>query len=425
MTLSRVLQISTAPAVRPKAHRIEFFLACMFVYLSPMNVFMVPTFFFTASDAFACLCLLAMIAHHSLNLRPLGPGTFLWVIGLAIMVGALFISSLVAGAPVRGLILVGQYLFAFLVVPLILLTRSSEETNFLLKVFVVSMLTVVLHGIYVIHIVGETNTIFVSGSGRLMGLVRRINAGGYLMAFTIPIVLSMMHSRLIHPFLASISIALLAYGVILTASNTALSGLVFGVAIYFIMSANFQRIVIAAAFSVLAAGALSFTDLHAILPEIFQQRVLAGLESGDINEAGTFSDRLLLIREALQLADDTIWLGVGADQYRAMSQYNLPVHNTYLLLWTEGGLPSLIGFVLMLMGIALLVVYAWPIERARPAAKAAIATTVVFLILINSSTHIYGRFVIIPIFISLAPLAAALREEYRHRGRLTHARAAA
>ncbi|MXN67438.1 hypothetical protein GR183_21230 [Stappia sp. GBMRC 2046] len=403
------LQSPHRPAGRMKPHRIEFYLTCIFVYLAPMNVLQLPFVYFTASDGFACICFLTMIVHHSLNVRPFVGGTFLWVIGLSTMIGALFFSSLVAGVPARGLILGAQYFFAYLVVPLILLTRNQRETEILLKVYVASIVTVVLHGIYVIHITGETNTIFVSGNGRLLGLVQRINAGGAVMALTIPLVLSMIRTKIFSPIFGYAIVVLITYGVMLVASNTALSGLVFGVGLYLILSANFQRIVLVGCFVALAIAALSFTDLHAILPEAFQRRVLTGLEAGDISEAGTFSDRMLLNSEAIQFAKDTMWIGLGADQYRVISQYDLPVHNFYLLIWNEGGLIALVGFIAMILGAVVLIVYAWQLNTLRSSTQAATATLAMFLFLINANAHIYGRFLVVPMLITLSPLAVALR----------------
>ena len=127
-------------------------------FSAPINTLRLPDFYFTGSDAFACLCIGTMILSGTIKPRALGPGTAYWLFGLVTMIGALLVSSLFADAVDRGLILSMQYLFAYFLLPLILLARPWHETDTLMKVFVASMVVVVLHGIYVVDYVGETNT---------------------------------------------------------------------------------------------------------------------------------------------------------------------------------------------------------------------------------------------------------------------------
>ena len=88
-----------------------------------------------------------MIVNGTIKTRVLGPGTAYWLFGLATMVGALLVSSLFVDAVDRGLILSAQYLFAYFLLPLIILARPWNETETLMKVFVASMVIDVLHGI--------------------------------------------------------------------------------------------------------------------------------------------------------------------------------------------------------------------------------------------------------------------------------------
>ena len=109
------------------------------MFFAPMNILRLPDFYFTAGDAFACGCLMMMLINGSLSLRPLGPGTAFWIFGLALLAGSLLTSSLLASDVDRALILVGQYLFAYLLLPIILLARPWAETTTLMRVFVASI----------------------------------------------------------------------------------------------------------------------------------------------------------------------------------------------------------------------------------------------------------------------------------------------
>ena len=128
------------------SRRLEFGFACAAVFLAPINTLRLPDFYFTGGDAFAVLCIGTMILNGTIKPKALGPGTAYWIFGLVTMIGALLVSSLFVGAVDRGLILSMQYLFAYFLLPLILLARPWRETDILMKVFVASIVMTILHG---------------------------------------------------------------------------------------------------------------------------------------------------------------------------------------------------------------------------------------------------------------------------------------
>jgi O-antigen ligase len=399
------------------ARRVEFALACAVVFFAPMNVLRVQSFYFTASDFFACLCIGLMILNRSLPLRPFGVGTAFWLFGLVLMVGALFASSLMAGAIDRGLILSIQYLFAYLILPLIILARPWRETMILMKVFVTSIVLMVLHGIYVVEVLDERNTTFVSGSGRLLGFVERDNECGSLIATTVPMILSMVAMGTMRPLLAIILLPLIAYGIMLTGSNTALYAMLFGFGVFFLGTISFRRVAIGIATVLLLFSAINTPVIRDSLPAVFQKRVLTGIDSGDLNEAGTFAERMRLNQEALRLAGDVVLLGRGADQYREISSWRTPVHNLYLLMWNEGGLIALSGFVVMLIGGV--ITFCAPLRYRGGHLPFICGFTVLslFALLINAVPHVYGRFWSVPVLLALAPAVAFLNNGPMHAPR--------
>jgi hypothetical protein len=391
------------------AYRLEFLFACGTVFFAPMNFLRMPSFYFTVGDGFATLCLLAMLFNATLNLRALGPGTGYWISGLALMVGALMTSSLFADVTDRAIILCGQYLFAYLVLPLILLARPWRETTILMKVFVTSIVIMVLHGIYVVDYLGERNTQFVGGSGRLLGFVERENEFASLVALSVPMLLAMAATRMINPVLAFLIVPLLTYGIMLTGSNTGLLSLTYGVGLFMLFRLTFVKTILVLAGMQLLWFAINLPALQVYLPAVFRRRVLGGLVSGDVNELGTFSDRMALIKEAAGIAETKILLGVGADQYREISAWHAPVHNLYLLLWSEGGVLALAGFLVMLTGGVIVIVQAFGRTGGRTLALCAFTTLTLFAALVNAVPHVYGRFWTVPVILSLAPAVALLQ----------------
>jgi O-antigen ligase len=387
---------------------LEFICACGAVFFAPMNFLRFDSFYFTLSDAFTCLCLGAMAINGSVKPKVFGPGTGYWISGLVLMMAGLLVSSLFAGAVDRGLILSGQYVFAYFLLPVILLARPWRETIILMKVFVLSMVVMSLHGIYVIDYVGEKFTTFVSGNGRLQGFVERENECGSLLALTVPMVLVLTERRALHPLLGLGIIILLAYAIMLTGSNTALYGMLFGLGVFFLASITGKRIFQAGICLAGLWAAVNIPVIREMLPAVFQKRVLVGLETGNINEAGTFADRVLLIKEAIRFAEHATFLGYGADQYREMSSWHTPVHNLYLLIWVEGGLPTLAGFLVMLAGAGILLGAAWRHAESRTSAVCGVATLTLFALLINAAPHVYGRFWTVPVLLAMAPAVTYL-----------------
>jgi O-antigen ligase len=96
---------------------------------------------------------------------------------------------------------------------------------------------------------------------------------------------------------------------------------------------------------------------------------------------------------------------VGVDQYRAISRYGAPVHNTYLLIWTEGGLPALIGWIALLTMILLGALF---IPRRQPlVAATGFSVGLVFVMIGFTTGHVYARYAIVPLQLALALVLAS------------------
>lgn len=386
---------------------VERVLVAAVVFLAPANFLRPDGIYFTLGDALTCLTLVVMLINRTVPLRPFGAGTALWSIGLVLLTGGLLVSSVMADALDRGFIAIGQYLFAWLVIPLALLARPYKETVILLKLFVLSITIACLHGIYLIDVIGEVNTRFVSASGRLLGVVERENEFGSLVAIAAPVHLWLVSTRRIGLVPGIAALGLMVYGVLLTGSNSALIALAIGCGGFAALTMKPKHIGIAIVAVGASVTALSVPTVQEAMPEVFQKRVLESLISGDIQKAGTFIDRLKLMREAQQVLDETALVGFGADQYRVVSDWRAPVHNLFLLLWTEGGAIAMIGFLVMLAGALLAV--ALPAVTGRidqVTAACSITAILVFAALVNTMPHVYGRFWAVAFVLAIAPSLA-------------------
>ena len=129
--------------------------------------------------------------------------------------------------------------------------------------------------------------------------------------------------------------------------------------------------------------------------------MLSAYTSGNVSEAGTYISRVELIKEAIDMIADEriIVVGIGADQFRERSVQNAPVHNLYLLLWVEGGMLAVIGWVLF-SGVGVLLWYAIRKAGGSQNALAVVATVVAVFLTIALFVHICTRrYWTLPVFL--------------------------
>ncbi|MEO1188735.1 MAG: O-antigen ligase family protein [Pseudomonadota bacterium] len=394
--------------------RLEFFLAAVTVALAPINYARLEAVYFTASDFVGVATLLVMLINRGVRLDFFGQVTPLWYCSFILFTGGLLIGSVASPDPLAGLVVFVQYLYSLLLIPLILASRGPEKTAFLAKVFVLSIAAVMLHGALVTHFVSDPSARIVSPSGRLRSLIERENAAGALagIAITLSIFLTMV-KKISIPSLLVIQ-PVLWYGLMLTGSNTGFITAVLGIMLLMVSSGSTRLMSIALpSMGVLAVAILLFGE-H-FLPKAFYERVFSAISSADISQAGTFDDRFALASEALDITNKTVFLGLGADQYRTISAYEAPVHNTYLLVLAEGGLISLLGLGGLFLTGFLIGFPAAVSPKTRFYGAIALSIAVLFALVLNSFAHFYARFWAVPL-----TLALALGVETRHWAHSTY-----
>lgn len=368
---------------------------CSMVYIRPTagNI--------TVSDLMFAAALFVLLLNRKISLYPFGRmSAAVWLVGLSMLLAGLTVSSMISPDPMRAMAVVAQYAYAYFAVMLIFSSQSAKNIITLAKVYALSISVICLHGVYLIHYDGQRDTVFVTGSGRLTGLMERTNECATVIAFCVPIVLALCATGHIRKTSAFLAVTIMIYGILLTGSNSGLMSLVCGVGIFALLGVSWKRMLLPL---ILGMTILAFSGgfITEYLPETFQKRVLGALETGDLGKAGTFDGRIELINEALELTSDTMLIGVGADQYRVISEHGAPVHNLYLLLWTEGGLMSAIGFVVMLLGALGPAFSVLKLPGGRPFAAAVFANVTVFFVAANALPHVYSRFWVLPILLTI------------------------
>lgn len=386
---------------RSELGRLEWILVAATVLLSPVNYLRLEAMFVTAADVVAVAALLTMAARRAVPINFFGPATGIWLLSFIAFVGGLSLSSVVRGDPAALPTILAQYSFSLLVLPLILAGRSYDQTLLLLKLFVASIVFVMVFGIYVVHFVDNPDPHLVSSSGRLRSLVERANETAALGAMAMTLVLGLNFLGGLRVLWVVLALPILFYGVLLTGSVTGLLTSGLGMALV-VFACGSRRQILLLAILVGVAVSVATTAGEALLPEIFRQRVFEPLSQADIASAGTFADRVALIREALGVSRDTLVLGLGAQQYSGVSAFQAPVHNVFLLALVEGGLLSFFGVLgLFLTGVFL----AWSAAtRAGGRAIGAITLVVliVFIFVFSTVPTFYARFWHVPLLLALS-----------------------
>lgn len=391
-------------------NKLELVLASLTVFFLPMNFLRHPHFYLTLGDVLALLCLGVMAINGTVRLRPLEEMTWVLIVGGVILFTFLMVGSLVNGDPLRGVIVGGQYIFTYIILAFLFFSRDDRQAVLLVKIFVGSIFLMCLHGIYMVHIDGSTDNTFVSGNGRWGGFVEHPNTAGPLIGLTLPLLLWLnahAHIRLL--WLLPI-FAIFVYGVLMTGSNSGLIAIVYGLVFYFVATPSWRRLLIATGLVCTAIFLLSDVG-QGYLPAVFQKRVLGAIETGDVSQAGTFLHRYDLVVEAIDMIEKSIFLGVGADQHRALSQWGHPVHNAYLLIWSEGGLFALIGFLLILLALLLTALRAARQSQGWITAVCALSIVSAFAFVLNGTAHPYARFRVAPVFLSVALCLNMIRRQ--------------
>lgn len=390
----------------PMFDKLERYLLIVGVFLAPMRDFRPTDIAFTFSDLIFCILGVILIIRRRLSIAPLQDVTILWTLAVLLLIGGLFASSILNGSAAGALVVCTQYFFAYAFVPFLILQDDPKKALLLVKTCVFSLLFIVGCGFIFVAFDYNHGYQFISGSGRLASFSGNANNLASSISFTLPLLLYLWFSKELSN-LASIGIfAAFVVGLILTSSNTGLASSALAIACFLMFAGNF-RWMIKGTFLVMIAVLAVGTVGYDYLPKTFKNRVLEGLESGDVSQAGTYEDRMALIVEATELLDGVLILGIGADQHRKLSaEKEQPVHNQYLLVWIEGGTVALIGWLLILMTIVIVGIRSYQQPVGAHGAAVVLSVIIVFIIVANTTPHLYARGWILPALIAMGVVLA-------------------
>jgi len=389
-----------------------FFLSWRVLRFSAVNI--------TVSDLALLACAFILVLRGKLNPLPFGNLTLPWFIGLSLMLGGLLISTLANGDAIRWVIVGSQYFFAFAIVPMVLMSTDRKWIRRCAVYYVV--------GVAISQVIGVTaasfltfgdagipnNPGFVTPTGRVGSMSGEPNPNGAICAFAFPFLINAVQRGDMSWKLALPCALAIVWGLLATASFTGFASSAIAIAIVLGLSGigTLARVGIP-----IVLLATAYIALGGPVPEIFGERVIQALVSGDPSKAGTYPGRSVLIVEAWDFAEDNMILGLGADGYRHVSAYGIPAHILHLIILNEGGVIAFLGLETMLL---IMVVIGFSVYRENRADGAmCLAVVAVFLIFTMSIPHMYTRVWIVPVFLAFA-CALARERVVRSQNRVAH-----
>lgn len=363
-------------------------------------------YLFTISDLLFCVAALLLLMSGRINILPFAGMTVLWYGALLLMLASLLASSLFYGNGERWLIVAGQYGFAFGLLPMLLVQTSWPLTRRLALMLVLGVTAMELFGAAVYHVTDHDYQTaqrfgyeFITGANRLGAFTADANWNAAVIAMTLPFTFYLGRIGRLNTIATASCVGILALGLVLTGSVTGFTSACGASAVYLAMAGD-RKVVRAAMLLIVLVVALVSVGVIDALPDAFEKRVAGAIEAGDMSSAGTYVGRMALIKEAWQMADQTTLLGIGVDQYRVDSSDKMPVHNMYLLVWTEGGMFALVGWLAMLtLPLALSFLC---LGRDRGAAGMGLAVTLVFIGFSVAAPHMYSRSWTVPLILAMS-----------------------
>lgn len=362
----------------------------------------------TLSDVLFGFALFLELSLARLNGRPLGALTPIWMASLVVMLSGLFVGSYFNGDLTRWLIVAIQYLFSYMLLPMLLI-REKRMLERLIVTMIIAMVTMESVGIAAYHLLDgyeQATAIFgpdfITGGRRLGAMVGDANWNSAAIAMTLPFVMYAASRHLIRPTLALVAGMILLWALMLAASFTGFAAAMLAIGAMAVAGRMRLSPKIVLLASVLAASLLMSGYQ---LPEIFAKRVAPAIEQGSLDSAGTYDDRADLIIEAWQHAEKTAIIGMGVDEYRKFSAFGQPVHNMYMLQLSEGGIFALAGWLGIV--ITLILIPLGRLRRHRLEAALSLSVIMVFLAFTVASPHMYARLWMVPVLLSLGMVLTA------------------
>jgi len=403
MLSSRIPSRTTASSTVNKGgnrYRVGAFMVALATFLCVFPTLRLPGVYVTLSDGLFVVgtILIGGVRIRSGARSQLVRGPAVWLFGCTLLFLGLSLSSILNGDATRALVVIAQYAFAYLLVPAIFVSLTKSESMLVSHWFIVGVGAVTLAGIILHYFFPILGAQYMVG-GRMSSFMENPNALSKVIALALPIWLYCWSTQAKHRALYALLVPVFITGLLLAGSFGGLIASALSLSLFLLLAGNTRLMSRTIGMGLVVVVAALLTGIEP--PPIFERRIAPALQSGSIDEAGSFDLKMELSRGAWRRIQESPILGVGADQYQELTSEGSTVHNTYLLLWVEGGILSVLGWCAMLTALVAAGLSSWRSKRARIQSAVVLSVALTFIFSCFSNTHVYARYWGIPVFISL------------------------
>ena len=361
----------------------------------------VPGLNFTASDLLLFLGLLLMILQKKkLNIGPWPymAESFIWSTGSMLLVFGIVVSSLINGNELNGVILAVQYFYAYFVAVLVVNNASGMQYKSVVKALLFGLMFICVGGLVSVYLGVNIPLVYVSQRGRLASFLGNPNALARFVGLCFPIILYCCITGFLGKRMQWLFLLVVTLTIMHTASFGGLATFLFGALVTIVMLPGTRSKLKWIVISIL--GLCLLISMFGV-PAIIQDRVLPALMSLNVSEAGSLEERLSIALEATEIIARYPIFGIGGDAYAEKRSLWFTVHNTYLLIWAEGGLFAFLGWMLLHITMFFNCLRLVMDRRTRIEGASAMGTFGAFIISNFTSTHAYSLYIVLPLVIAL------------------------
>jgi O-antigen ligase len=371
----------------------------------------------TLSDMLFIILLIVILLINSDLKIIASPVLFAWWISGSLIIVGLLVSSLAHSAgSLSSFSRIAQYMFAYLLLPFLFAAACRQfhihiETvlKWCIWGFLTSTIIAVVAAMFFTDLYLQLVTSgFFPVEDRVGGFVGPNGLAKTLALLTPYIVWQIAYGRR-YPFMQILFLLIFTIGVIGAASVAGIISFSFALILSLLV---FRRAILRILTSISFILILSFFWIPFINLSPNERiassinRLLQVIEAGSIEGASSYNIRTWLMEEAIAFISKSPIIGVGAGRYEELSQFGIQVHNTYLLLWCEGGVAAFVGILSFATFPLIYAVFQILINLIYIRNKnnvfyefIVVITSIIFCLNIFTNTNSFSRFTVIPLIL--------------------------
>lgn len=391
-------------------------------FLAPFNTIRLQgEISYTFSDLLLTIALLIVFISALKNEVRIYISTYwyIWFFGAFLIVTGLLLSDVIREVPIdRTIANLSQYTFTYIIIPILILLTKEDERIYFAIAFALGLYFVIAIGAITYIFTPEIYSNFVDKGIFIMksrmGSFIGPNGLAKTIALLTPTILYLYFKGNKKLFVYN-GLVLFIVGLLLSGSFGGLIGTIVGIVLFYSLlfsktwnKTNIRRYLIRASISIAIFVTVIFTVLIILYEKgysILPQRILKVFETRNISEAGSIITKLELMKEALSIISSNPFVGIGSHQYIKYSIFGEQVHNTYLLLWTEGGIIAFCGILIIAFITIIKGILTYLHSRSQDEIIISIlllSSSIVWAVNMFTNTSSYARYEVLPIIFVMA-----------------------